>query len=79
VRIKVLTAVAILMMFFWVKSPRGLIGRNQRFGEACFLHLQGRSDFTSKSTWRLNPKEHHQKRSKGYLFQDLFIWVNICS
>jgi hypothetical protein len=41
-----------LMTFFWVKSPCGLAGRSQRFGDACCLHLQGWS-------WRFNPKEHH--------------------
>jgi hypothetical protein len=61
-------------MFFWVKSPRELIGRCQRSREACWLHLQG-SIFTSEmertrfseilvytkqSVRRLNPKEHCQ-------------------
>jgi hypothetical protein len=31
----------ILMMFFWVESPYGLVGSSQGFGEACCLHLQG--------------------------------------
>jgi hypothetical protein len=41
VRSKVFAAVAILMMFFWVKSACGLVGRSQRFGEARCVHLQG--------------------------------------
>jgi hypothetical protein len=31
-------------MFFWIKSPCGLVGRSQRFREARCLHLQGLSD-----------------------------------
>jgi hypothetical protein len=30
-----------LMMFFWVKVQSGLVGKSQRFVEACCLHLQG--------------------------------------
>jgi hypothetical protein len=30
-----------LMMFFWVKSPWGLVGRSQRFGEACCMLSAG--------------------------------------
>jgi hypothetical protein len=44
VRFKVLTAVTILIMFFWVKAPRGLVGRTERFEEASSLHLQDWSD-----------------------------------
>jgi hypothetical protein len=40
VRCKFFTAVTILMMFFCVKSPCGLVGRSQRFGEARCVHLQ---------------------------------------
>jgi hypothetical protein len=42
-RFKIFTAVAILIMSFWVKSSCWLVGRSQRFGEACCLHLQGLS------------------------------------
>jgi hypothetical protein len=38
---KIFRAVTILIVFFWVESPRGLVGRSQRFGEACCLSLQG--------------------------------------
>jgi hypothetical protein len=38
VSFKVLKAVLILIMFFWVKSPRGQIGTSRRFGEACCVH-----------------------------------------
>jgi hypothetical protein len=31
----------LLIIFFWVKSPCGLVGRNQHFEEVCCLHLQG--------------------------------------
>jgi hypothetical protein len=34
VRFKFFMAVVILLMFFWVKSPCGLVGGSQRFGEA---------------------------------------------
>jgi hypothetical protein len=30
-----------MTMFFWVYSPCKFVSRNQRFGEACCLHLQG--------------------------------------
>jgi hypothetical protein len=40
-RFKAITAVLVLMTFFWVKSPCELVGRNQRFGEECCSHLQG--------------------------------------
>jgi hypothetical protein len=40
VRFKIFTAVTILVVFFRVKSPCGWVGRNQRFVEACCLHLQ---------------------------------------
>jgi hypothetical protein len=68
-------AVTVLMMFFWVKSPLGLVGRNQHFGKACCLHPQGfRTSAlkmetvrfpetlasTNQSIRRLNPKEHHK-------------------
>jgi hypothetical protein len=48
----------ILMMFFWVKAPCGLVSRNQRFGEACCLNSQ---------PWKMekarpNPKERRQHR-----------------
>jgi hypothetical protein len=33
-RLENLTAVTILIMFFWVWAPSGLAGRSQRFGEA---------------------------------------------
>jgi hypothetical protein len=47
-RFELFTAVAILIMLFWVNSPCDLVGRSQRFGEACCLHLQGWSD---ESEW----------------------------
>jgi hypothetical protein len=37
----VCTGQCLVLMFFWVKSPCGLVGRSQRFREACCLHLQG--------------------------------------
>jgi hypothetical protein len=39
-RYKVSKAMTMLMMFFSVKSPCGLVGRSQRFGELCCLHGQ---------------------------------------
>jgi hypothetical protein len=35
-----LTAVRMMMLFFWVLVPYRLIGRYQRFGETYFLHFQ---------------------------------------
>jgi hypothetical protein len=35
----------LLMMFFWIKGPCRLVGRNRRFGRACCLHRQGWSDY----------------------------------
>jgi hypothetical protein len=29
------------IMLFWVKSTCGIVGKNQLFGEACCIHLQG--------------------------------------
>jgi hypothetical protein len=66
-RFKVLMAVMILIIFFWVKLLCGLVSRSQHFGEACCLHLQGwrwrhwllptspHSDVTQKSilVWKL--------------------------
>jgi hypothetical protein len=34
VRLKVFTAITILIIFFWIKSPCGLVDKSQRFGEA---------------------------------------------
>jgi hypothetical protein len=39
VRFKVLMAVMILVMFFWVKVPCGLVSRSQCFREVGCLHL----------------------------------------
>jgi hypothetical protein len=33
--------VCYMIMFFWVLAPCRLVGRCQRFGETCCLHLQG--------------------------------------
>jgi hypothetical protein len=40
VRFEVLTAVKMLMLFFWVVTPCGLVGRYQLFEEICCLHLE---------------------------------------
>jgi hypothetical protein len=39
------------VMLFWVKSPRGLVGRIRRFGEVSCLHLHPnpRGDLTEKN------------------------------
>jgi hypothetical protein len=42
VRYKVLTAVNMSMLLFWVVTPYGLVGRYQCFGGTYCLHLQGR-------------------------------------
>jgi hypothetical protein len=36
-RFEVLTAVKMSMLFFWVVTPCGLVGRYQRFGETCLI------------------------------------------
>jgi hypothetical protein len=36
--------VKIYIVIFWVVTPYNLVGGYKRFGETCFLHLQGRSD-----------------------------------
>jgi hypothetical protein len=41
VRFTTFKAMTILMTFFWVETPCGLVSRSQCFGEACCLHLQG--------------------------------------
>jgi hypothetical protein len=42
VRFELFMAVMILMMmFYWVKAPCGLVGRSQCFREACCPHLHG--------------------------------------
>jgi hypothetical protein len=41
VRLEVLTALKMTVLFFWVVTPCRLIGRYQRFGETYCLHLQG--------------------------------------
>jgi hypothetical protein len=43
-RFKVFMAVTILIMFFWVKSTCGLVGRSQRFEDTFCLHLKSQSD-----------------------------------
>jgi hypothetical protein len=40
VRFEVLTVVKMTMLFFWVVTPCRLVGRYQRFGGTCCLHLQ---------------------------------------
>jgi hypothetical protein len=37
VRFEAFTAVTMMMMFFWVLAPCGLVGRCQRFGEMYYL------------------------------------------
>jgi hypothetical protein len=44
---------AVLMIFFWVQSPCGLVGISQRFGEAFCLHLQGWRIVTAVNTLNL--------------------------
>jgi hypothetical protein len=41
-KFEVFTAVRMMMLFFWVLEPCGLVGRGQRFGETYCLHIQGR-------------------------------------
>jgi hypothetical protein len=58
------TPLFILVMFFWVESPRGLVGRKRCFGEAFCVLLQGSSDHfkwthhASQKRWLLptNPR-----------------------
>jgi hypothetical protein len=71
-----------LLVFFWVWSPCGSVGKSQRLGEVCYLHLQGWSEClkmdtapfsetlasTNQSTRRPNPKEHHQSCHRCYFF-----------
>jgi hypothetical protein len=40
------TAVTIMNMLFWVKSPCGLVGRSRRFGEARCLHHQDQTSIS---------------------------------
>jgi hypothetical protein len=77
-------AVTVLMTFFWVMALCGLVGRSQRFGKACCLHLQGsRSSAlkvetahffgtlasTNQSTLRLNSKERYQYLIPVYKYE----------
>jgi hypothetical protein len=39
-RVEVLMAVKMSMLLFWVVTPCGIVGRYQRFGWTCCLHLQ---------------------------------------
>jgi hypothetical protein len=55
VTFKILMAVTILVMFFRIKSPCVLVGKSQRFGEACCLFLQGstkRPKRTESECWK---------------------------
>jgi hypothetical protein len=70
-----LTVDCVLMLFFWVKTPCGLVGRSQRFGQASYLHLQGSASAlkmetahmsetlasTNQSTRHLNPPPPQMK------------------
>jgi hypothetical protein len=38
------------VLVFWVVMPSGLIGRYQRFGGTCCLHLQGLTVHTTQKT-----------------------------
>jgi hypothetical protein len=67
VRSKTSTALTILMTLFWVTSC-GLVGRNQRHGGTPSSALKMDTECsaetlasTKQSTWRLNPKERHQR------------------
>jgi hypothetical protein len=62
VRFEFFALVTILMMFFWVQAPCGLVGGSQRFGGACCLHLQG-PGLHLQSTRRLNSNDHNRRRS----------------
>jgi hypothetical protein len=61
----------LIMLFFWVTAPCRLLGRYQRFGEACSLHLQG---------WSLEEQHYHENLihiSQWLildLFNDFFLW-----
>jgi hypothetical protein len=66
---EVLSAVNMSMLFFWVVTLCGLVGRYQRFGGTYvyFLGLKMKAVcsseilvFTYKSTQRYNPENQHQ-------------------
>jgi hypothetical protein len=44
----VLVAVSTILVLSWVLAPCGFVGRFQRFGETCCLHLPGSSDPAGK-------------------------------
>jgi hypothetical protein len=75
VRCKVLTKGTNRITFFYVKSPCGLVGRSQRFGEACCLRLQGGTmnemseiNYTKihlSKMYVINKSHYHQNASKN--------------
>jgi hypothetical protein len=65
---EVLTAVKMLMLFFWVVTPHGLVGRYQCFGGRYCLCVHG-----YKSTLHY-PEDQHQQIIIG-LFTALVILV----
>jgi hypothetical protein len=56
-RFEVFTTVR-MMMVFWVLARYRLVGRCQRLGETCWLHLYG---WRRRRMFLLNPEEHHKK------------------
>jgi hypothetical protein len=48
-KFNIFMAVAILIMFLWVKSPWGLVDISQRFKDVCCLHFQGWNEVITSS------------------------------
>jgi hypothetical protein len=57
------------MMFFWVKSPCGLVGRSQCFREVCCLHFQG---FTLEDGAEVLNMETAQSSKKAATHQSIW-------
>jgi hypothetical protein len=74
-RFKVLEAVKMTMLIFWVVTPYGNVGRYQRFGETYCLHHQGyllslkleTVGFSCKSTRHYSPAYERRQDIKIHL------------
>jgi hypothetical protein len=67
------------MMFFWVKSPCGLVDRNRRFEEACCLHLQGWSEL-NLWWWKpwLLPTSPHGEFTQNNIIRIITAVITLC-
>jgi hypothetical protein len=75
-RLNAFMVIILLIMFFWVKTPFGLVGRSQHFEEVCCLHLQGWSNELGP-TGHLNIRWQEGKCERKGQTGRAWYWLNL--